>query len=95
MKISISTLVVLAAIAAAPADGLAKSRARPRAPPPVETSDDGYFIDHLTGPGGSRTPIMNVPGSATVITRKMMDDFQSRSLCDALRMAPGVTVGGC
>ena len=38
---------------------------------------------------------MDVPGSTTVITRKMMDDFQSRNLCDALRMAPGVTVGGC
>ncbi|MBM3654516.1 MAG: Plug domain-containing protein, partial [Alphaproteobacteria bacterium] len=42
-----------------------------------------------------RAPIMEVPGSATVITRKMMDDMQSRSLCDALRLAPGVTTSGC
>lgn len=61
-------------------------------PPP---EDDGYFSDYVTGPAGTRVPIMQVPGSATVITRKMMDDFQSRNLCDALRLAPGVTGGGC
>lgn len=61
---------------------------------PVDT-DDGYFSDYVTGPLGSKTPVMDVPGSTTVITRKMMDDFQSRSLCDALRLAPGVTGGGC
>jgi outer membrane receptor for ferric coprogen and ferric-rhodotorulic acid len=38
---------------------------------------------------------MQVPGSTSVITRKMMDDFQSRNLCDALRLAPGVSSGGC
>jgi outer membrane receptor for ferric coprogen and ferric-rhodotorulic acid len=38
---------------------------------------------------------MQVPGSTSVITRKMMDDFQSRNLCDALRLAPGVSGGGC
>lgn len=65
-----------------------------RAPPPPY-SDDGYFSNYVTGPAGTRTPIMQVPGSATVITRKMMDDFQSRSLCDALRLAPGVTTSGC
>ena len=63
------------------------------APPPY--SDDGYFSNYVTGPAGTRTPIMQVPGSTTVITRKMMDDFQSRSLCDALRLAPGVTTSGC
>ena len=38
---------------------------------------------------------MDVPGSTTVITRKMMDDFQTRNVCDALPMAPGVTTSGC
>lgn len=64
-----------------------------RAPPPY--SDDGYFSNYVTGPTGAPTPIMQTPGSASVITRKMMDDFQSRSLCDALRLAPGVTTSGC
>lgn len=65
-----------------------------RSAPPAYT-DDGYFSNYVTGPAGTRTPIMQVPGSATVITRKMMDDMQSRSLCDALRLAPGVTTSGC
>ncbi|MGD9657265.1 MAG: TonB-dependent receptor plug domain-containing protein [Methylocystis sp.] len=65
-----------------------------RAPPPPY-SDDGYFANYVTGPTGTRTPIMQVPGSVSVVTRKMMDDFQSRNLCDALRLAPGVTTSGC
>jgi outer membrane receptor for ferric coprogen and ferric-rhodotorulic acid len=65
-----------------------------RAPPP-RYSDDGYFSNYVTGPTGAPTPVMQVPGSASVITRKMMDDFQSRSLCDALRLAPGVSASGC
>jgi outer membrane receptor for ferric coprogen and ferric-rhodotorulic acid len=65
-----------------------------RAPPP-RYSDDGYFSNYVTGPTGAPTPIMQVPGSASVITRKMMDDFQSRSLCDSLRLAPGVSTSGC
>lgn len=62
---------------------------------PPQYYDDGYFSNYVTGPAGVRTPIMQVPGSASVITRKMMDDLQSRSLCDALRLAPGVTTSGC
>lgn len=57
--------------------------------------DIGYFSNTLTGPGGMKTPVRDYPGSATVITRKMMDDMQARSVCDALRFAPGVSVGGC
>jgi outer membrane receptor for ferric coprogen and ferric-rhodotorulic acid len=63
------------------------------APPPY--SDDGYFSNYVTGPTGAPTPVMQVPGSTSVITRKMMDDFQSRNLCDALRLAPGVSASGC
>lgn len=62
---------------------------------PAGPADDGYFSNYLTGPGGTRTPIMDYPGSATVITRKMMDDINARNICDALRYAPGVTVSGC
>lgn len=63
------------------------------APPPYY--DDGYFSDYVTGPTGTPTPVMQVPGSTSVITRKMMDDFQTRDLCGALRLAPGVTASGC
>jgi outer membrane receptor for ferric coprogen and ferric-rhodotorulic acid len=63
------------------------------APPPYY--DDGYFSYYVTGPTGAPTPVMQAPGSTSVITRKMMDDFQTRDLCGALRLAPGVTASGC
>ncbi|MGJ0505526.1 MAG: TonB-dependent receptor plug domain-containing protein [Methylocystis sp.] len=71
----------------------ARARVHRVAPPPY--SDDGYFSEYLTGPTGAPTPVMQVPGSTSVITRQMMDDFQSRDLCGALRLAPGVTTSGC
>ncbi|MGD9543179.1 MAG: TonB-dependent receptor plug domain-containing protein [Methylocystis sp.] len=72
----------------------ARARIHRVAPPPPDY-DDGYFTNYVTGPTGQPTPVMQVPGSTSVITRKMMDDFQSRNLCDALRLAPGVTTSGC
>lgn len=71
----------------------ARARVHRVAPPPY--SDDGYFSEYVTGPTGAPTPAMQVPGSTSVITRQMMDDFQSRDLCGALRLAPGVTTSGC
>lgn len=95
-----SILVALACVIGLTASAAADTRvrgARARvhrvAPPPYY--DDGYFSDYVTGPTGAPTPVMQVPGSNSVITRKMMDDFQSRDLCGALRLAPGVTTSGC
>jgi outer membrane receptor for ferric coprogen and ferric-rhodotorulic acid len=67
---------------------LAKSRTPPAR---AETGDSGYFSNFVTGPTGMKIPNQNYPGSETVITRKMMDDFQVRSVCGALLLAPGVT----
>jgi outer membrane receptor protein involved in Fe transport len=66
---------------------------RVRRASPAQTDD--YFAEDVTGPSGTKTPAAQVPGSTSVITRKMMDDVQARSLCDALRVAPGVSTGGC
>lgn len=85
--IGVAAALLLAAVEAA-----AGPRGR-RAPAGERT--EGYYTDYVTGPPGRKTPTMQVPGSTTVITRQMMDDVQARSLCDALRMAPGVTTGGC
>ena len=74
--------------AKAPAEPFPPARLAPHA-------DDGYFSDYLSGPGGQRTRLRDYPGSATVITRKMMNDFQANDLCDALRLAPGVIASGC
>lgn len=91
------TAVAFGFVATAAADMRVRgSPARIHRVAPVPPPDgDGYFSDFVTGPAGARAAVMDVPGSTTVITRKMMDDFQSRSLCDALRMAPGVTTLGC
>lgn len=85
-------LIAIESVAAQPRLRGATARVQRVAPAPA---DDGYFAKYITGPGGTRVPIREVPGSVTVVTRKQMDDFQARSLCDALRFAPGVTVGGC
>jgi outer membrane receptor for monomeric catechols len=39
------------------------------------------------------TPILNVPGQTTVLTRQVLDDMNATSLRDALRSTAGVTVG--
>ena len=91
-------IAIMAASVLSPLGDAGLAREKRRAPAAVQNPDGrdiGYFSNYLTGPGGMKTPIRDYPGSATVITRKMMDDFQARSVCDALRLAPGVVVSGC
>ena len=94
LLIAVATVGLTTAAAAEARVRGAHARVHRVAPPPPYT-DDGYFSDYVTGPTGAATPVMQVPGSTSVITRKMMDDFQSRDLCGALRLAPGVTTSGC
>jgi outer membrane receptor for ferric coprogen and ferric-rhodotorulic acid len=56
-------------------------------------AEDGYYVPYVTGPGGEKRDVMEIPGSVTVVSRKLMDDVQATSLGDALRFVPGVTVG--
>jgi outer membrane receptor for ferric coprogen and ferric-rhodotorulic acid len=76
-----------------PADALAKRR---RARHWVETAPArearGYYTPYLTGPGGERAPIMEVPGSAVVINKQILDDQQATTLGQALQNVSGVTV---
>jgi outer membrane receptor for ferric coprogen and ferric-rhodotorulic acid len=92
-RIGISLILVLVAATAAAAEPRARGvRAPARAPAPVE--DDGYVVRTITAPDGEKIPVMNIPGSVTVVTRRMMDDQQATSISDALRNAAGVTVRG-
>jgi len=59
-------------------------------PPPGDT---GYYVPYVTGPGGTRVPVMQVPGSVTVVPRSLIDDQQATTLGEALRYVPGVFVG--
>lgn len=94
--IATSLLLILATYQASEAQPrLRGHQARIQRVTPATPPDDGYFTQYLTGPAGRKTPLREYPGSATVITRKMMDDIQANNLCDALRFAPGVVAGGC
>lgn len=94
LLVVVATVGLTTAAAAEPRVRGARARVHHVAPPP-QYYDDGYFSNYVTGPTGAPTPVMQVPGSTSVVTRKMMDDFQSRDLCGALRLAPGVTTSGC
>lgn len=50
----------------------------------------GYYVPYATGPTGAKAPIMNIPGSVTVIPRQALDDQRATSLDRALRNAAGV-----
>jgi outer membrane receptor for monomeric catechols len=57
-------------------------------------SRNHYYQPYATGVDGHEHPIMQIPGSATVLSREILDDQNARSLRDALRGAAGVTVTG-
>lgn len=51
----------------------------------------GYYVPNVTDPVGNKVPIMQIPGSAVVVPRKVMDDQQNITVCDALRNVSGVS----
>lgn len=53
--------------------------------------NSGYYVPYVTGPGGEQIPVMNVPGSVSVIPRQLMDDQGTTTVCGALRNVAGVT----
>ncbi len=67
--------------------------ARKTISPPVASpaSNDGYYVPYVTGADGKKFPIMEIPGSVTVVSRQLMDDQQATTLGDALRNVSGVT----
>ena len=69
-------------------------KARKTISPPIASpaSNDGYYVPYVTGADGEKHPIMEIPGSVTVISRQLMDDQQATTLGDALRNVSGVTV---
>jgi outer membrane receptor for ferric coprogen and ferric-rhodotorulic acid len=79
------------------ADPFARRAKAHRATSPASaaaSSNDSYYVPYVTGAGGGKYPIMELPGSATVVSRKLMDDQQAITLGDALRNVSGVTVRG-
>lgn len=89
MMICAATLALVATSAAA--DPVKKAgHARSAAPPP----DDGYHVPYVAGADGRKHSVMEIPGSVTVIPRKVIDDQQATTLGEVLRNSAGVTVVG-
>lgn len=87
--VPLALLIALVLALSAPADAFVKHR---RARHRLETEPGSYYTPYLTSPDGRRVPIMEVPGSAVVINKQILDDQQVRTLGEALRNVSGVTV---
>jgi catecholate siderophore receptor len=92
---------LLAATALAP---LASPALATPAPPPAPERDylgaeivvtgiaDGYASDDGSTATKTPTPLIDVPQAVTVITRDQLDDQATRSLNEALRYVPGISM---
>ena len=89
-----SLTLLVSLLLSAPSDAFAmQRRARHWAGSAPAAEAHGYYTPYLTDPSGERVPIMDVPGSAVVINRQILDDQQATTLGQALRNVPGVTIG--
>ena len=102
-QVSASRIVFAAfTLIAATGSALCDSRIRGAATPkkalssshPAHVDETGYYVPNIIGPDGKKYPIMEIPGSATVISRQLIDDQQATTLGEALRNVSGVTVRG-
>ncbi len=98
LKIASTAAALLIVANGALADPLrrgVKARKTHTSAAPAQTTDnDGYYVPYVVGVDGKKYPIMEIPGSVTVISRQLMDDQQATTLGDALRNVSGVTVRG-
>jgi outer membrane receptor for monomeric catechols len=78
-------------VAGGPALGRGKGRMISEYPPTAAAPSSAERA--ASRPGW--TQIDRYRGTTTVITRKMLDDYNARTMCDALRLVPGVFAGGC
>jgi outer membrane receptor for ferric coprogen and ferric-rhodotorulic acid len=58
-----------------------------------QPSQSGYYVPYVTGPADQKVPVMEIPGSVTIVPRQLMDDQQATTLGQALRNVSGVSVG--
>ncbi len=64
--------------------GAAQAQGTPR-------NGTGYYVPYLIDGAGREVPVMEIPGSAIVVPRQIIDDQQANSLCGALRNVSGVS----
>ncbi|MCI0736618.1 MAG: Plug domain-containing protein [Beijerinckiaceae bacterium] len=91
----LAIFVALTVQADAASAGSASSAPKPGAahaqnPAPLRNKT-GYYVPNLIDSAGREVPIMDIPGSAIVVPRQIIDDQQATSLCGALRNVSGVS----
>lgn len=59
----------------------------------VTAAQDGYRIDETSSATKTKTPLVNVPQSVSVVTKRQIDDQAIRSVTDLVRLVPGVSGG--
>jgi outer membrane receptor for monomeric catechols len=62
--------------------------------PQCQASERGYSATCATGPTGEKKPIMEVPGSVTVLPHRALNDLSPTSISRALRSAAGINGSG-
>lgn len=62
--------------------------------PQCQANERGYSATCATGPTGEKQPIMEVPGSVTVLPHGALNDMSPTSLGQALRSAACVRGSG-
>ncbi|HTV32375.1 MAG TPA: hypothetical protein VME69_04625 [Methylocella sp.] len=53
-------------------------------------NESSYYVPYVTDVAGKPVPIMQIPGSVTVVPGQVSDDQQAITLCEALVNASGV-----
>ena len=91
-SIGAALVILTSAAIAEPLQRSGKARKTISAPIASPASNDSYHVPYVMGADGEKHPIMEIPGSVTVISRQLMDDQQATTLGDALRNVSGVTV---
>lgn len=76
-SIAATLLIAVSGALAEPVVRGAKTRKAHAPTAPAQTTDNGYYVPYVMGADGVKHPIMEIPGSVTVISRQVMDDQQA------------------
>lgn len=87
---------IAVAFGGSPLAGLAQATDAPVQLAPVqvvgETTDDGYHVSNTSTATRTDTPLVDVPQSITVVTRRQVLDQSAQNIADVVRYVPGVVM---
>jgi catecholate siderophore receptor len=79
----------LAAFAQPASAGHASRHRKAQIEAPVP-DDTGYYVPYVADIAGNRLPIMQIPGSVTVVPRQVIDDQQAITVRGGVRNVRGI-----